>query len=154
MLAMRKLLYISLLTLGLVACQSNRQGQQGQDSGDSLQNVSVVLPHSEGPAAIKFDTIYFDLGSLAINSSDQTRDFLFTNTGGAPLVIEKVETSCSCLDVVYPKDSIAPGVRSKITMTLKMKEILSGQFYRSANVYTNASDEPTEIILQGIKSYE
>jgi len=81
MLTMRKLLYISLLTLGLVACQSNRQGQQGRDSGDSLQNVSVVLPHSEGPAAIKFDTIYFDLGSLAINSSDQTRDFKFTNTG-------------------------------------------------------------------------
>lgn len=154
MLTMRKLLYISLLTLGLVACQSNRQGQQGRDSGDSLQNVSVVLPHSEGPAAIKFDTIYFDLGSLAINSSDQTRDFLFTNTGGAPLVIEKVETSCSCLEVVYPKDSIAPGVRSKITMTLKMKEILSGQFYRSANVYTNASEDPVEIILQGIKKYE
>lgn len=151
---MRKLLFISLLTIGIVACQSNRQGQQGQDSGDSLQNVSAVLPHSDGPAAIKFDTIYFDLGSLAIDGPDQTRDFLFTNTGGAPLVIEKVEASCSCLDIVYPKDSIAPGTRSKITMTLKMNELLSGQFYRSANVYTNASEEPTEIILQGIKKYE
>lgn len=151
---MRKLLLISILALGIAACQSNRQGQPGNVSGDSLQNVSAVLPHSDGPAAIKFDTIYFDLGSLAINCPDQTRDFLFTNTGGAPLVIEKVESSCSCLDVVYPKDSIAPGGRSKITMTLKMNELLSGQFYRSANVYTNASEEPVEIILQGIKKYE
>ena len=151
---MRKLLLISILALGIAACQSNRQGQPGNVSGDSLQNVSAVLPHSDGPAAIKFDTIYFDLGSLAIDCPDQTREFLFTNTGGAPLVIEKVESSCSCLDVVYPQDSIAPGGRSKITMTLKMKELLSGQFYRSANVYTNASEEPVEIILQGIKKYE
>lgn len=151
---MRKLFIISLLTILMVACQSNSQGQQGKDSGDSLQNVSVGLSHSDGSAAIKFDTIYFDLGSLAIDCPDQTRDFFFTNTGGSPLVIEKVEVSCPCLDVVYPKDSIAPGTRSKITMTLKINELLSGQFYRSANVYTNASEEPTEIILQGIKKYE
>ena len=150
---MKKLLFISLLTLLMVACQSNRQGQFAKESDESLTNVSVEISHAGGPA-IKFDTIYFDLGSLAIDAPNQTRDFIFANTGDAPLVIEKVEASCSCLDVDYPKDPIAPGGRSKITMTLKMKQILSGQFYRSANVYTNASDEPTEIILQGIKCYE
>ena len=149
---MRKLFYISLLIFLAVACQSNHQTQQGQDSGDSLKNIRV--DYSQGRAAIKFDTIYYDLGSLDINGPDQTRDFFFANTGGEPLVIEKVEASCPCLDIVYPKDSIAPGTKSKITMTLKMQEISSGQFYRSANVYTNASDEPTEIILQGIKNYE
>ena len=150
---MRKLFSISLLTLLIVACQSNRQGQLSKDSGDSLKNVSVEITQAGGPA-IKFDTIYFDLGSLAIDAQNQTRDFIFANTGDAPLVIEKVEASCSCLDIDYPKDSIASGMKSKITMTLKMNEVSSGQFYRSANVYTNASDEFTEIILQGIKCYE
>ena len=150
---MKKLLFISLLTLLMVACQSNRQGQFAKESDESLTNVSVEISHAGGPA-IKFDTIYFDLGSLAIDAPNQTRDFIFANTGDAPLVIEKVEASCSCLDVDYPKDSIASGKKSKITMTLKMNEVSSGQFYRSANVYTNASDEPTEIILQGIKCYE
>ena len=154
MMTMRKLLFISILTLLIVACQSNRQGQQINGSGDSLPNVNVAVLPAEGPAAIKFDTVFFDLGALEINGPDETRDFHFTNTGGSPLVIEKVETSCHCLDVVYPKEAIAPGTRSKITMTLKLNEILSGQFYRSANVYTNASEEPTEIILQGIKKYE
>ena len=150
---MKKLFVISLLTLLMVACQSNRQGQFAKESDESLTNVSVEISHAGGPA-IKFDTIYFDLGSLAIDAPNQTRDFIFANTGDAPLVIEKVEASCSCLDVDYPKDSIASGKKSKITMTLKMNEVSSGQFYRSANVYTNASDEPTEIILQGIKCYE
>jgi hypothetical protein len=149
---MKKLLYLSFFSLLIVACHSNRLGQQGHDSSDSLSNVRVDI--SQAHAAIKFDTIYFDLGSLDINGPDQTRDFFFVNTGGEPLIIEKVEASCPCLDIVYPKDSIAPGTKSKITMTLKMQELSSGQFYRSAFVYTNASEEPTEIILQGIKNYE
>lgn len=149
---MKKLLYLSFFSLLIVACHSNRLGQQGHDSSDSLSNVRVDI--SQAHAAIKFDTIYFDLGSLDINGPDQTRDFFFANTGGEPLIIEKVEASCPCLDIVYPKDSIAPGTKSKITMTLKMQELSSGQFYRSAFVHTNASEEPTEIILQGIKNYE
>ena len=108
----------------------------------------------QGGAVIKFDTIYFDLGSLDINGPDQTRDFFFVNMGGEPLLIEKVEASCPCLVIDYPKEAIAPGSRSKITMTLKMGELSSGQFYRSAFVYSNGSEEPTEIILQGIKNYE
>lgn len=149
---MRKLLYISLLVLLTAACQSNRQGVQSQDASDSLKNIKVE--HKQGDAVIKFDTIYFDLGSLDINAPDQTRDFFFANMGGEPLLIEKVEASCPCLVIDYPKDAIAPGSKSKITMTLKMGELSSGQFYRSAFVYSNGSEEPVEIILQGIKNYE
>ena len=149
---MRKVFYIGLLTLLFAACHSNNKPQQPQEAVDPLQNEHVEF--SQGPAAIKFDTIYYDLGSLDINGPDQTRDFIFANVGGEPLVIKKVEATCPCIDIVYPKDSIAQGCKSKITMTLKMKEISSGQFYRSAFVYTNGSDEPTEIILQGINNYE
>lgn len=149
---MRKLFYISILVLLAVACQSNRQGVQGQDSNDSLKNISVA--YKQGGAVIKFDTILFDLGSLDINGPDQTREFFFANTGTEPLLIEKVEASCPCLVIDYPKDAIAPGSKSKITMTLKMGELSSGQFYRSAFVYSNGSEEPVEIILQGIKNYE
>lgn len=149
---MRRLLYTCLFGFLIASCHSNRSGHQHQDSADSLNSVRV--DYSPGTAVIQFDTIYFDLGSLDIDGPDQTRDFFFANVGGEPLVIKKVEASCPCLDIVYPTDSIAPGCKSKITMTLKMQELSSGQFYRSANVYTNASDEPTEIILQGIKNYE
>lgn len=154
---MKKLLFLSLVTLLIVACQSNRQGQSsGNVSGDSLQSVSAsaVSQSLKSQAAIKYDTVFFDLGGIHRDDPDQTREFLFTNTGGAPLVIQKVEASCSCLDIDYPKDAIAPGDSSKITMTLKVKELRSGQFYRSAEVYTNASEEPTELIFQGIMAYE
>ena len=150
---MRKLLFIGVLALLFVGCHSNKGTQeQPQVAVDSLKDARVEV--TQESAVIKFDTIYFDLGSLDINGPDQTRDFIFANIGSKPLVIDSVVASCPCLEVDYPKDSIAPGHKSKITATLKMDEISSGQFWRSANVYTNGSDEPVEIILQGIKNYE
>lgn len=149
---MSKLWYISFLALFVCACHSNQLNQSQQNAADSLKTLRV--DYEQGAAKILFDTIYYDLGELDINGPNQTRDFFFANTGGQPLVITKVESSCPCLEISYPNDSIAPGHKSKITMTLKMNELSSGQFYRSANVYTNASEEPTEIILQGIKNYE
>lgn len=150
---MRKFLYIGLLAQLFVGCHKNNGSQQQtQVAVDSLKDARVEV--TQEFAVIKFDTIYFDLGFLDINGPDQTRDFIFANIGAKPFVIDSVVSSCPCLDVDYPKDSIVPGHKSKITMTLKMKEISSGQFWRSANVYTKASDEPIEIILQGIKNYE
>jgi hypothetical protein len=99
---MRKLFSISLLTLLIVACQSNRQGQLSKDSGDSLKNVSVEITQAGGPA-IKFDTIYFDLGSLAIDAPNQTRDFIFANTGDAPLVIERWKLLVPVLRSTIPR---------------------------------------------------
>ena len=150
---MRKLLSIGVLALLFVGCHSNKGTQpQPEAAVDSLKDARVEI--TQETAVIKFDTIYFDLGSLDINGPDQTRDFIFANIGAKPLVIDSVVSSCPCLDVDYPKDSIAPGCKSKITATMKMKEISSGQFWRSANVYTNGSAEPVEIIMQGIKNYE
>lgn len=150
---MRKLLFISLLALLFVGCHSNKGSQpQTEVAADTLKDARVEV--TQETAVIKFDTIYFDLGSLDINGPDQTRDFIFANIGSKPLVIDSVVASCPCLEVDYPEDSIAPGRKSKITATLIMKDISSGQFYRSANVYTNGSAEPVEIILQGIKNYE
>lgn len=149
---MKKLVLIYFLLLLVAACQTNTSSRQAQEEADSLKDIRVE--YGQGPAIIKFDTIYYDLGSLDINGPDQTRDYFFANIGGSPLVIENVDASCPCLDITSPKDSILPGRKSKITMTLRMKEMSSGQFYRSAYVYTNASEEPIEIIMQGIKCYE
>lgn len=150
---MRKILSIGLLALLFVGCHKNNGSQQQTEVAvDTLKDARVEI--TQETAVIKFDTIYFDLGSLDINGPDQTRDFIFANIGAKPLVIDSVVSSCPCLDVDYPKDSIAPGCKSKITATMKMKEISSGQFWRSANVYTNGSAEPVEIIMQGIKNYE
>lgn len=71
----------------------------------------------------------------------------FTNKGDKPLTIKEVKASCGCLDVSFPKNPIAAGARSEITLTFDAK--LLGSFYKEVEVLTNASDKPAYIAIQG-----
>ena len=71
----------------------------------------------------------------------------FTNKGDQPLVIEGVKASCGCLEVAYPKEAIAAGARSEISLTFDAK--ILGSFYKEVEVKTNASDQPAYIAIQG-----
>ena len=71
----------------------------------------------------------------------------FTNKGDKPLMIKEVKASCGCLDVSFPKTSIAAGSRGEIAITFDAK--LLGSFYKEVEVLTNASDKPAYIAIQG-----
>ena len=71
----------------------------------------------------------------------------FTNKGDKPLTIKEVKASCGCLDVSYPKTSIAAGARGEINLTFDAK--LLGSFYKEVEVLTDASDKPSYVAIQG-----
>ena len=63
---MRKLLSIGVLALLFVGCHKNNGSQQQTEVAvDTLKDARVEI--TQETAVIKFDTIYFDLGSLDIN---------------------------------------------------------------------------------------
>ena len=71
----------------------------------------------------------------------------FTNKGDKPLVIKEAKASCDCIDVSFPKTSIAAGSRGEIELTFNAS--LLGSFYKEVEVLTNASDKPAYIAIQG-----
>ena len=71
----------------------------------------------------------------------------FTNKGDKPLKIKEVKASCGCLDVSFPKAPIAAGSRGEIALTFDAK--ILGSFYKEVEVFTNASDKPAYIAIQG-----
>lgn len=71
----------------------------------------------------------------------------FTNKGDKPLLIKEVKASCDCIDVSFPKASIAAGSRGEIELTFNAR--LLGSFYKEVEVLTNASDKPSYIAIQG-----
>lgn len=73
--------------------------------------------------------------------------FGFTNKGNAPLVISDVHPSCGCTSVEYTKTEIPAGGRGEILATYDAK--LLGTFTKYLEVYTNASDEPIMLSMQG-----
>ncbi|MDB5258073.1 MAG: hypothetical protein JWM14_2768 [Chitinophagaceae bacterium] len=71
--------------------------------------------------------------------------FTIKNTGASPLVIRKVETSCSCL-TLDTTNSIAAGESATLYFTLDPRG-LSGLEEKKIILYTNAPDQPIITLL-------
>lgn len=73
--------------------------------------------------------------------------FVYTNTGHAPLVINKYEVACTCTKAFFSKKPLLPGVSDTLRVTFDTEGKIGWQ-YRKVRLYTNASDEPREVELR------
>lgn len=92
------------------------------------------------------DAEILKLGEVLFQSP-KTVTFVFTNKGDSDLRITQVHPSCGCLTVRVPDGPIAPGAQSEIQVTFDAGML--GTFYRDVEIYTNASDEPVYLAMQG-----
>ncbi|MBA3036902.1 MAG: DUF1573 domain-containing protein [Desulfobacterium sp.] len=107
----------------------------------------------------RFDTV--------IEGTAVTHDFIIKNAGNAPLLIEKVKTSCGCTTANYTKQ-IPPGTEGKISINGNTTSYAGSKFLKTIAVYTNdpknkqlnlylkgeveafGSIDPKNIILKGV----
>jgi len=97
-------------------------------------------------AKIEFKQIEIDYGTIEKNS-DGTRVFEFTNTGDAPLIINKVKSSCGCTIPSKPTKPIMPGQSDKITV--KYNTHRAGPFRKTITVYSNADNNVIILKIRG-----
>lgn len=76
-----------------------------------------------------------------------TATFAFTNKDKTPLVIKSVDAGCGCLSVDWTKEPVAKGASGEISVTYDGKQL--GTYDRYIDVYTNASDKPSRIRMNG-----
>lgn len=94
---------------------------------------------------INFKTSTYDYGKIKEDDGVANYSFEFTNTGNAPLIIQRVATSCGCTTPEWPKEPIAPGKGGKITVGYNPAG-RPGPFAKTVTIYSNA-ETPT-VILQ------
>lgn len=75
-----------------------------------------------------------DYGKVT-NTENGTRDFIFTNTGNAPLIITNVLSTCGCTVPTKPNEPILPGKTGKITVKYNMAP---GPIRKTLTVESNA----------------
>lgn len=63
---------------------------------------------AEPTTTIKFKTETHDFGTLQEGDPAEA-EFLFTNTGKKPLIIQNVQPGCGCTTPFWSKDPVAPG---------------------------------------------
>jgi hypothetical protein len=84
---------------------------------------------TEGTPAITWEETSHDFGSVYQQEAPE-HEFVFTNTGTAPLRITQVVTTCACTAGKIPDKPIPPGGKASITVTF-----LAGQMRGKATKY-------------------
>jgi hypothetical protein len=89
-----------------------------------------------------------DFGTFKEEAGKQTFDFIVTNAGNAPLVIQNIVASCGCTTPEWTKGPIPAGGTGKITAIYDPKD-RPGQFNKTLSVYTNSKPEIVVLTIKG-----
>lgn len=93
---------------------------------------------------IEFEIVEHNFGRLNYNDR-AVFDFVFTNTGTEPLIVQKPKSNCGCTIPSWPKDPIMPGQKNKVSVTYKTNRV--GNINKTVTVTSNAKDCP-KIVLR------
>ena len=100
----------------------------------------------EKKAKIKFEENLIDYGEVEYDS-DGKRTFKFTNIGEAPLVFNRISSSCGCTVPKKPDQPIKPGESAEIEVEYDTKRI--GVFIKAISVSSNAINSNVVLRIKG-----
>ncbi len=77
----------------------------------------AAVASAQNAPVFSADKLEVDFGNVDGKSGDNSRNFVFKNTGKAPLLITQATGSCGCTVPEWPKEPIAPGKTGVIKIT-------------------------------------
>lgn len=97
---------------------------------------------TDGPV-ITVDKDVHDYGTIEQGDNGECV-FVVTNTGTAPLIINKCQGSCGCTVPTCPQEPIAPGASAEIKVKYDTNRV--GPINKSVTITSNAGNAPQLII--------
>jgi hypothetical protein len=99
-------------------------------------------------ARMELSTLEHDFGVFREESGSQRFDFIVTNMGNSPLVIQRIVPSCGCTTPEWTKEPIPPNGKGKITAIYDPAN-RPGPFNKTLSVYTNSKPEVVILSIRG-----
>ena len=97
---------------------------------------------------ITFKETNYDFGKFPEERGKVTHSFEFTNTGGEPLIINKVRSSCGCTVTDWTKKPIPPGGKGYIKAIYNASH-RPGRFTKTITVNSNAVNSTVVLRVKG-----
>ena len=111
----------------------------------TAQDNIIVNPNAP---EITFEQELIDMGTYNQYDDESSRcEFIFTNTGKEPLIIEKAKGSCGCTVPEWPKEPIAPGETAVIKINYDEKRV--GPYTKTITITSNAKTSPKMVKVKG-----
>ena len=109
--------------------------------------VFSAYSQQKGPN-IAFQEKIHDFGKIKEEAGVVTHDFKFRNTGNAPLIIQRVVSSCGCTTPTWSKEPITPGGEGFIRVAYNPRN-RPNKFSKTVTIYSNASSGPMMLRITG-----
>jgi len=97
---------------------------------------------------MKLSQTEHNFGKFKEEAGRQTHEFLVTNSGTSPLVIQNIVASCGCTTPEWTKQPIPPGGKGVITAIYDPQN-RPGAFNKTLSVYTNSKPEVVVLSIKG-----
>lgn len=109
--------------------------------------ISFGALAQEKIAKIEFKETTIDYGTIE-KGADGMRTFEFTNTGDAPLIISKVNSSCGCTIPKWSKEPIMSGQSGEIQVKYDTKRV--SHIRKTISVLSNAETPTVALKIKGL----
>lgn len=105
---------------------------------------------AQGKPIMSFEKQEYNLGTIRFNSKSKIKFvYHFKNTGNAPLIIHRVETSCGCTISEWSRKAVFPGKKGYVNAILDLKGRI-GIIRKTLFVYSTASNKAIELHINGM----
>jgi len=102
---------------------------------------------TQNKAEFKFEKETHDFGQIP-QGTPVSAEFVFINTGGEPLIISSIESSCDCITTKFTKEPILEGGKGIITIIYDAAIPQAG-FTKAVRVKSNARTPIKVLYVKG-----
>jgi hypothetical protein len=113
-----------------------------------LSTGFVIAQDGDKTPKAVFPEDVHDFGKVNENVGSVTCEFVFKNEGTAPLLIQRVQTTCGCTTPGYTKDPVLSGKTGTIKITYSTTG-RPGIFTKDITVFTNVPDTVYKLRIKG-----
>lgn len=106
---------------------------------ESEIEVEVDTQESETSGALIYcENLTYNFGTVDRKREDIQHIFVIENRGDEPLIIKRVERSCSCMKATLSKRPIAPGESREMKVLYEVRKMPPGLFSKVVQIYSTS----------------
>lgn len=108
--------------------------------------AGIVQAQEAAAPKIELDRIVYDFGKTSA-VTELTGVFIISNTGKAPLTLQKPSTSCGCTLAALKVDTLAPGEKTELSFKMDVSRYVhGGHAEKQINVPSNDPEKPNTVL--------